>query len=242
MTSTPHRTFPAWGIKGLLLLLIAGLGGWLYHSYGNALTLENLASRESELRNFQEDHPVTIYGIAFAIYVVVTGLSLPGAAVLTLLFGWYFGFLRALLLVSFASTTGATVAFLMSRYLLRDLIQQRFGDRLMAFNDALQREGAYYLFTLRLIPAVPFFIINLVMGVTPMRTSTYWWVSQLGMLPGTAAFVYAGSQLPNLQTLAEQGTSGILTPGLILAFVLLALVPLILKRLFAAPSTQSQSE
>jgi uncharacterized membrane protein YdjX (TVP38/TMEM64 family) len=149
---------------------------------------------------------------------------------LTLLFGWYFGFWRGLVLVSFASTAGATVAFFLSRYFFRDTIQKRFGDRLTAFNKALEREGAFYLFTLRLIPAIPFFVINVVMGLTPIRPRTYWWVSQVGMLPGTAVFVYAGSTVPNLTTLAEKGVGGILSPQLIVAFVLLGIFPLIVKK------------
>ena len=116
------------------------------------------------------DHPVLVYGAAFVVYVVVTGFSLPGAAVLTLVYGWYFGWLRGLVLVSFASTAGATMAFLLSRFLFRDAIQKRFGDRLQNFNQSLEKEGPFFLFTLRLIPAVPFFIINAVMGLTPIRT------------------------------------------------------------------------
>ncbi|MBT5925704.1 MAG: TVP38/TMEM64 family protein, partial [Verrucomicrobia bacterium] len=138
---------------------------------------------------------------------------------------------KGLLLVSFASTAGASMAFLLSRFFLNDLIQFKFGDRLDKFNEALKKEGAFYLFTLRLIPAVPFFVINLVMGLTPIPTRTFWWVSQLGMLPGTAVFVYAGSQFPSLSILAEKGGSGILTPQLVLAFILLGVFPIAVKKL-----------
>ena len=169
-------------------------------------------------------------GGAFGIYTLVTGFSLPGAAIMTLALGWFFGFGRAFVLVSFASTAGATLAFLISRFLLREWVQTRFRDRLTGFNDALQREGAFYLFTLRLIPVVPFFVINLVMGLTPLPVRTFWWVSQVGMLPGTAVFVYAGSQFPSLQMLAEKGAKGILSPQLILAFVILGLFPLVVKK------------
>ncbi|MEZ6051815.1 MAG: TVP38/TMEM64 family protein [Planctomycetaceae bacterium] len=162
----------------------------------------------------------------------MTGLSIPGAVALTLMYGWFFGFWRGVILVSFASTTGATVAFLLARFLLQDVVQAKFGDRLKAFNQALEREGAFYLFTLRLIPLFPFFVINLVMGLTPLRTSTYWWVSQLGMLPGTAVYVYAGSSVPDLATLAERGTSGILTPNVLIAFALLGLFPLVIRKIF----------
>lgn len=218
------------GKKLALLLLVASAAVIGYWQLGDTLTLANLARQESQLREFQQQHPVLVYGIAFLTYVVVTGLSLPGATVLTLVYGWYFGFLRGVVLVSFSSTTGATVAFLVSRFLLRDSIQSRFGEKLATFNRSLEREGAFYLFMLRLIPAVPFFVINVVMGLTPVRTRTYWWVSQLGMIPGTAVYVYAGSSVPNLATLAEKGAKGILSPQLIVAFALLGLVPLILKK------------
>ena len=167
------------------------------------------------------------------VYVVVTGLSLPGAAVLTLVYGWYFGLLRGVVLVSFASTAGATMAFLLSRFLFRDAIQKRFGDRLPSFNQSLEKEGPFFLFTMRLIPAVPFFVINAVMGLTPIRTRTFWWVSQLGMLAGTAVYVYAGSSVPDLQTLADKGIGAVFTPSqltqIVIAFVLLGVFPLIVR-------------
>ena len=216
--------------KIVVLVMVAAAATFAYFNYGDALSLDYLASREAELRQYRLDNPVLVYGVALLIYVLVTGLSLPGASVLTLTYAWYFGFVRGLVLVSFASTGGATMAFLLSRYFLQDTIQSRFGDKLTAFNEALEREGAFYLFTLRLIPAVPFFVINVVMGLTPLRTSTYWWVSQLGMFPGTIVYVYAGSQFPDLKTLAEKGGSGILTPQLFLAFVLLGLFPLVVKK------------
>ncbi|WP_207310206.1 TVP38/TMEM64 family protein [Rubinisphaera italica] len=219
-----------WKKLGLItgIVIAAAVG---YSQFGEALTLENLAAQEAELKAFQQKHPLMVYGVAFAIYVAVTGLSLPGATVLTLTCGWFFGLPRGFVLVSFASTTGATVAFLVSRYLLREPIQNRFGERLKTFNQSLEREGAFYLFMLRLIPAVPFFVINVVMGLTPIRARTFWWVSQLGMLPGTAVYVYAGASVPELATLAEQGVSGILSPQLMVAFVLLGVMPLLLRKL-----------
>lgn len=216
--------------KLLVVALVVTAGGIGYVQFRDTLTLQHLAAQEAQLRAWQQDHPLLVYGAAYLIYVIVTGLSLPGATVLTLTCGWFFGFWRGVLLVSFASTSGATVAFLVSRFLLRDSIQQRFGDRLATFNQALEREGAFYLFMLRLIPAVPFFVINVVMGLTPIRTRTYWWVSQLGMLPGTAVYVYAGSSVPNLATLAEKGAQGILSPQLFVAFASLGIVPLVLKK------------
>lgn len=233
MESQPpiNQNPPALWKKLLVVALVVTAGSIGYIQFRDTLTLQHLAAREAELRSQQQDHALLVYGVAFLIYVAVTGLSLPGAAVLTLTCGWFFGFWRGVLLVSFASTTGATVAFLVSRFLLRDSIQQRFGDRLATFNQALEREGAFYLFMLRLIPAVPFFVINVVMGLTPVRIRTYWWVSQIGMLPGTAVYVYAGASVPNLATLAEKGAQGILSPQLFVAFALLGIVPLVLKKL-----------
>lgn len=231
--NTQAKSFRNTVIKLFILLAMGSVIFVAYRNYGDVLSLDNLSSRETALRQYQLDNPVLVYGFAFLCYVAVTGLSLPGAAMLTLAFGWYFGFVRGVLLVSIASTTGATLAFLLSRNLLRDSIQNKFGDKLASFNESLEREGAFYLFTLRLIPAIPFFVINVVMGLTPIRTSTYWWVSQLGMLPGTAVFVYAGSQFPNLKMLAEKGGGGILTPQLIMAFVLLGLFPIIVKKVVA---------
>ena len=225
------RTFP-WG-KLLTFVAVAGLALVGYTQFGNVLSLESLAKQESQLRDFQQQYPVLVYAIAFAIYVAVTGLSLPGAAVLTLLYGWYFRFVPGLILVSFASTMGATLAFLLSRFLFRDFIQNRFGERLTSFNESLEREGPFFLFTLRLVPAVPFFVINAVMGLTPIKTRTFWWVSQLGMLAGTVVFVYAGSSVPSLQTLAEKRINAVFTPvqftQIIGAFVLLGIFPLAVR-------------
>lgn len=216
----------------LLLAAAAGIGFWLF---GDAFTLSKLATRETAFRQYQTDHPVLTCLFAYVIYVTVTGLSLPGATPMSLLLAWLFGFWQALILVSLGSTTGATIAFLLSRYLFRQAITDRFGERLQKFNVALQREGAFYLFTLRLIPAVPFFVINAVMGLTPVSVRTFWWVSQLGMLPGTAVYVYAGSRVPNLQTLADEGINAIFTTSqvtqILSAFVLLGLFPLLARGL-----------
>lgn len=228
--TNPRKPSSGW-TKLVVLGVVVAAAAVGYAQFRDTLTLQYLAEREAALRSYQQEHPLLVYGAAFLIYVAVTGLSLPGATVLTLTCGWFFGFWRGVLLVSFASTTGATVAFLVSRFLLRDSIQERFGDRLKTFNQALEREGAFYLFMLRLIPAVPFFVINVVMGLTPIQTRTYFWVSQLGMLPGTAVYVYAGSSVPNLATLAEKGVQGILSPQLLVAFALLGLMPLVLKKI-----------
>jgi len=200
--STPPTTGKM-STKLLILAMLAVVVVIIYMIFREQLTLEALAEQETLLRQFQDDHPVLVYVIAFFIYVSVTGLSLPGAAALSLAYGWYFGWIRGVILVSFASTAGATVAFLLSRYLFRDALQSRFKAQLTAFNRALEREGAFYLFTLRLIPAVPFFVVNVVMGLTRIRTATFWWVSQVGMLAGTVAYLYAGSTVPSLAHLAD---------------------------------------
>lgn len=216
--------------KKLLVAALIGLAVVIgYVKLGDVLTLDYLATQEALLRDYQQQHPQLIYVLAFAIYVAVTGLSIPGATVLSLLIGWFFGWLRGVVLVSFASTAGATVAFLLSRYLFRTALQEKFGQRLQQFNEALKREGPFYLFTLRLIPAIPFFVINVVMGLTPLKTSTYWWVSQLGMLPATIVYLYAGASVPTLAKLAERGTSGILSLRIVIALALLGLFPLLVR-------------
>ena len=224
------------------LAILGAAAFWLYRNYADSLNISALADREAELRQYYKDRPLLVYSIVFAIYVTATGLSLPGATLLSLFCGWYFGFVRGVIFVSFASTTGATLAFLLSRYFLRDAIQSKFADKLRAFNDSLAREGAFYLFTLRLIPAVPFFVINVVMGLTPMRLRTYWWLSQIGMLPGTIVYLFAGSQFPNLKTLAAEGAAGILTPPLLAAFVVLGLFPIAIRKLmnrFTSPQSSA---
>lgn len=219
--------------KIVLFIALAGVIGVGYYLLRDVLTLDAMAKQEARLRDFQEQNPVMSYVVAFVVYAGVTGLSLPGATVLTLVVGWFFGLVRGILLVSFASTAGATLAFLMSRYLFRDTVQKRFGDRLDKFNKMLDRDGAFYLFTLRLIPAVPFFVINAVMGLTPLSTWLFWWVSQLGMLPGTSVYVYAGSSVPSLQTLAEEGIGAVFSGTQLVrlgtAFALLGVFPLVVR-------------
>jgi uncharacterized membrane protein YdjX (TVP38/TMEM64 family) len=163
---------------------------------------------------------------AFAIYVAVTASSLPAATLLTLVYGWLFGFWPAVVLVSFAATAGATVAFLSSRFLLGNWVQSRYGERLARFNEMLDREGAFYLFALRLTPYVPFVVINLVMGLTRMKARTFWWVSQLGMLPATAVYVSVGANLSGPREIQLRGLTGILTWQLAAALVALGLLPL----------------
>ncbi len=192
----------------------------------NYLTLTEFKARQVSFAEFYAANQMMTIAIYFILYVVVTALSLPGAAVMTLAGGALLGFSTALVTVSFASTIGATLAFLVSRFLLRDWVQGKFGDKLKAINEGVEREGPFYLFTLRLVPLFPFFVINLVMGLTPMRPLAYYWVSQLGMLPGTAVYVNAGTQLGQIESAA-----GILSPGILLSFVLLGIFPLIAKRI-----------
>jgi len=189
-------------------------------------SLDFFKSQQAAIEAWREARPLAAALLFFALYVAVTGLSLPGAAIMTLAAGAIFGLWWGTLIVSFASTAGATLAFLASRFLLRDMVQSRFGERLRAINDGVSKEGGFYLFTLRLVPAFPFFVINLVMGLTPIRTWTYYWVSQLGMLAGTVVYVNAGTQLAQIESL-----SGILSPGLLASFVLLGVFPLIAKKI-----------
>lgn len=224
-----------------IVFLAAALGSIsiAYFFFGDFLSLETLAKKEQTLRDWRENHGAKAVALSFLVYVSVAGLSLPGAALLTLFLGWFLGFGLGFLVVSLASSAGATLAFLISRFFLRDFVQNKFGNRLKTFNKALQREGAFYLFALRLVVVVPFFITNLAIGVTPIRTWTFWWVSQLGMLPGTAVYVYAGASLPSLSDLAEKGGQGILTPQLLIAFLLLGLFPIFVNKLLKRfrPST-----
>ncbi len=192
---------------------------------GQYLTLAELKSRHAAFQDYYQDHTVLTLGIYALIYIVVTALSLPGAAVMTLAGGALFGFWAGLVVVSFASSIGATLAFLVARFLLRDYVQRKFGQRLKAINRGVERDGAFYLFTLRLVPIFPFFVINLAMALTPIKTGIYYIVSQIGMLPGTAVYVNAGTQLAQIDSLG-----GILSPGLLLSFALLGIFPLIAKK------------
>jgi pyruvate/2-oxoglutarate dehydrogenase complex dihydrolipoamide dehydrogenase (E3) component/uncharacterized membrane protein YdjX (TVP38/TMEM64 family) len=213
----------------LWITLAALVAAFFAFDLGRFFSLGYVQGVQSELAALFSSRPLTVVGAFFAIYIAVTALSLPGAAILTLLGGAIFGLGWGTLIVSFASSIGATLAFLVSRYLLRDTVKSRFGKKLGEIDKGVERDGAFYLFTLRLVPAFPFFVINLLMGLTAMKARTFYWVSQLGMLAGTIVFVNAGTQLAQLRSL-----SGILSPGLIGSFVLLGLFPLIAKKIVDA--------
>jgi len=214
--------------RKLALALTVGLAiaAFFVFDLGQYLNLQTLKDQQAAIETFQANNPLLSVASYFVLYVITTALSFPGAALLTLAGGAVFGLLWGTLIVSFASTIGATLAFLISRFLLRDWVSQRFGQRLAAIDDGVRREGAFYLFTLRLVPAFPFFLVNLLFGLTAMKTRTYYWVSQLGMLAGTVVYVNAGTQLAKLDSL-----SGILSPGLLGSFVLLGIFPLIARKL-----------
>ena len=192
---------------------------------GQYFTLEFFKSRQQELLAYRLEQPLQAAIIFFAAYVAVTGLSLPGAAIMTLVGGALFGFWQGVLIISFASTIGATLAFLAARFILRDTVQGKFGAHLSSMNQGIEKDGGFYLFALRLVPAFPFFLINLLMGLTPIRTLVFFFVSQIGMFPGTLVFVNAGTQLGSINSLSD-----VASPGLIASFVLLGIFPFIARQ------------
>ena len=213
----------------LLLGLLAAVVAFFVFDLGRFLTLEYVKGAQAGFAALYAAQPLTVVATFFAVYVAVTAISLPGAAILTLLAGAVFGLLWGTVIVSFASSLGATLAMLSARYLLRDSVKARFGARLADIDKGIEREGAFYLFTLRLVPVFPFFVINLLMGLTRMKAATFYGVSQLGMLAGTVVYVYAGTQLARISSL-----QGIVSPGVALALVLLGLFPLIAKKIVDA--------
>ena len=212
----------------LLIAIVVLISGFFLFDLGQYFNLEFFKSQQAAIEGYYNANPLNTVLIFFIIYIAVTGLSLPGAAIMTLIAGAIFGLFWGTVIVSFASSIGATIAFLAARFLFRDTVQARFGHNLKAINKGVEREGAFYLFTLRLVPAFPFFVINLVMALTPIRTVTFYWVSQLGMLPGTLVYVNAGTQIAEIESV-----SGILSADLIFSFVLLGLFPLIAKKIVA---------
>lgn len=213
----------------VLLLLVAAVAAYFVFDLGRYLSLDFLKAQQAALSAWAGAHPWLASASYFGGYVLVTALSLPGAAIMSLAGAAVFGLLWATLLVSFASTLGATLAFLIARFLLRESVRRRFGERLAAVDRGIARDGPFYLLTLRVVPAVPFFVINLVMGLTAIRTWTFWWVSQLGMLPGTLVYVNAGTQLAEIDTAGD-----VFSPQLLLSFALLGLFPLLAKKAVAS--------
>jgi pyruvate/2-oxoglutarate dehydrogenase complex dihydrolipoamide dehydrogenase (E3) component/uncharacterized membrane protein YdjX (TVP38/TMEM64 family) len=213
----------------LLLLLALVIGAFVVLDLGRYLSFEQLKASQASFNQLYAQQPLVVAAVYFGVYVVATALSFPGATIITLAGGAVFGLWWGLLIVSFASSIGATLAFLASRFVLRDWVESRFGQRLADINAGVDKEGAFYLFSLRLIPVVPFFLINLLMGLTRMKSWTYYWVSQLGMLAGTAVYVNAGTQLAQLDS-----PRGILSPSLLGSFVLLGIFPLLARRVVAA--------
>ncbi len=204
----------------LVLVLLSAIVAYFVFDLGQILSLENFKASQADIVAAKDANPVLYISGFFLLYVAVTGLSIPGAAIMTLIAGALFGVLIGTIIVSFASTLGATLAFLSARFVLRDWVQGKFGERLRAIDEGLEKDGAFYLFTLRLIPVFPFFVINLLMGLTRIKTRTFFWVSQLGMLPATIVFVNAGTQISRIES-----TAGLLSPTLIASFVALALFP-----------------
>lgn len=212
--------------KLLVLGVVAALAvAFLASDLGRFFTLDYAKGSQARFAALYAEHAVAVVAGYFLVYVAIAALSLPGAAVLSLAGGALFGFWMALAVVSFASSIGATLACAVSRFALRDWVARRFGERLAAMDRGVEQKGAFYLFTLRLVPAFPFFLVNLAMGLTPMRLATFYWVSQIGMLPGTVVFVNAGRELGRLESLA-----GILSPPLLASFALLGVFPLAARK------------
>ncbi|APD86123.1 pyridine nucleotide-disulfide oxidoreductase [Alteromonas sp. Mex14] len=212
----------------LLGVIVAAIFSFFYFDLNSYLTLQGMKDSLDTFQSQIAQNPVLSIGVFFAIYVAVTALSLPGAAILTLAAGALFGLVQGLVIVSFASSVGATLAFLVSRFILRDTVRNKFKEKLKKIDEGVEKQGAFYLFTLRLVPVFPFFLINLLMGLTSLKTWTFYWVSQIGMLAGTAVYVNAGTQLAQIDSL-----SGIVSPGLIFSFVLLGIFPWIAKAIVA---------
>jgi len=222
--------------KILILIIIAGLiVAVKFFHIDRYLTLSFLKGSLDSLKSLYESHRIMVITGYFIIYVLTTSLSLPGASPLGIAGGALFGFWTATIVVSFASTIGATLACLVSRFLLRDWIQNKFGDRIKKVNEGVEKEGAFYLFTLRLIPVFPFWLINLAMGLTKMSLFKFYWVSQIGMLPGTMVFVNAGKELAKIESV-----KGILSPGLIISFTLIGIFPIMVKKLIALYRSRKQ--
>jgi len=209
----------------IFLLIIGCITIFFVFDLNRYFTLSYIKESRENLFVFYSGNKALTIAIYMLIYIFITALSLPGAAIMTLAGGGIFGFATGLIAVSFASTIGATLACFVSRYLLRGWVENKFGDKLGVINDGIEKEGTFYLFMLRLIPVFPFFLINLLMGLTRIKLISFYWVSQAGMLAGTAVYVNAGKELGKIESL-----SGILSPGLIVSFIILGIFPLVVKK------------
>lgn len=213
---------------GIVVVIVLGIIVFRYFDLGQYLTLEYIKASQEKFQAMYQANRLSVVAAYMGVYVLVTALSLPGAVVLTLAGGGLFGLAVGTVVISFASTIGATLACLVSRFLLREWVQNRFSEKLVTINNGIDREGAFYLFSLRLVPIFPFFVINLLMGLTRMRLFTFYWVSQVGMLAGTIVYVNAGKELAKIDSPA-----GIMSPGVLLSFVVLGLFPITVKKLLA---------
>jgi len=218
-------------VNRILIIALAAVGVFVffYFDLGRFLTLDYMKASQARFATLYEQHGTLVVAVYMAIYIAVTALSLPGAVIMTLAGGALFGLGVGTVAVSFASTIGATLAAAVARFILRDWVEEKFGGKLGPINEGIRNEGAFYLFTVRLIPVFPFFVINLVIGLTKMRLRTFFWVSQLGMLPGTLVYVNAGKELAKIDSL-----SGILSPSLIASFALLGVFPIVVKKIMGS--------
>ena len=213
--------------RAVVLIVVLGLvGSFFAFDLGRFLTLEYARASQETFKAYYADNAIVVIAGYMLLYIAVAALSLPGAAALTIAGGALLGLVTGTIAVSFASTIGATLACAASRFVLQDWVQGRFGEKLSAINRGMEREGRFYLFTLRLIPVFPFFVINLLMGLTRIPLRSFYWVSQVGMLPGTIVYVNAGRELAKIE-----GMSGIFSPGLLISFALLGLFPITAKKL-----------
>lgn len=224
-----NRGSNEWIGKAVVIgFILAGPFVFHYFNLGQYFSLDYIKASHDKFQTLYHLHRVLVIAVYMGLYIVVAALSLPGAAVITLAGGGMFGLIVGTVAVSFASTIGATLACFISRFLLREWVQGKFGDKLATINAGIEEEGAFYLFSLRLVPVFPFFIINLLMGLTRMRLFTFFWVSQIGMLAGTIVYVNAGRELAKIDSL-----SGILSPGVLVSFAILGLFPIAVKKLLA---------
>jgi len=208
----------------LVTLIVALIAAFFIFDLQQYFSLGYLKQQQEALNTLYSNNPVLIIAIFFLVYVAFAALALPAATILTLAGGAIFGFWTGLIVVSFASTIGATIAFLLTRYLFHEAIESKFGDRLQAINAGIEREGAFYVFGLRLVPLFPFVVVNSVLALTKLKTITFYWASQIGMIAGTAVYVNAGTQIAQLDSLA-----GIAEPKILLSFALLGVFPIIAK-------------